>query len=395
MEDTSSKVEDVKGSIRKSFLQGIHSVLDWFQEHVIIITLFLASLSALPEIAMLIGLGPFSSYFKYPEKIVSVLFSCSIAMFTGVLFSAVTKSDYFMKIYKDNLKEIIKNWRKDDIKDKKYILDSIKKETIDEVENIFSKKIEAIYTEKDSLFFKNLSTERQVQIWNNVSDAILINGFPKINNKIKDHIFKTYFPKNNTFYYSDYHITLDYRIIDIGKKIISIRDERYYTLIPSEDSRQLNHEICNSVETDQLIKYDWNLININGTCYDIGTHTIDNGILKIGIDNNIVIDGKNVTRSYYNLNKPVDKKENIQIHAIITREYKLSHETSILKISFKKFVDNMHVQIKYDTKLNMEFSKTGLLGEFVNRGETSGLINKEFNDIVFPGQGFIISVGLE
>lgn len=368
-----------------------HLAVGKFKNNSILIALVFIVCLATPELLILLGYTDFyPAKVSNPEKLSSVFFTLATAIFTGGLFSAITKSEHFIKIYNELIEEIIKKWRTYDIENNKAILIDFKAQTISEIENIISQKMESIYENKK--FIESLSLDKQTVLWNIISNVILKNSFPKINSKIQAYVFDTYFPKDDSFYYYDYHLTLNYEIIDKDKKIICVEDERYYTLIPAGNTKFLKHKISNVVEAENIIDYRWNYLEIDGQRYENDTDDIS---VEIGVEDKFECDGKICCKSYYNLNKRVQKNDEIKIHAMSTRKYILTEQTNMLRVSFRKFVEDVYVNIRHPEELSVEFSETGLLNEFVNRSSTKGLINKEFKDIVFPGQGFIINLDLK
>lgn len=346
------------------FLNILEDVLNFFRNKIIYISLVLMVLCSIPAICMLIGYNIFPNIIQQPDRTAMVLFSISTAIFTSSLFGAITQSNYFIGLYNKLITKEIKN-------------------TMDE-------KLETFYSDKK--FLTGLSLDKQKSIWDSISNTILQNSFPKINDKIKAYVFDTYFPKDNTFYYSDYQTLLHYTVDKKDPKCIHVVEERNYVLIPSRNSKCILHKNSTIMAKTQFADYKIETLEINGETY--------NNVKDIITDCNVLDpfddEGQPSIKGYYNIEKTITtEEERITIRCVIKRSFLLTQKTKLLRVSFRKFVQDIRVTIHYSDELSIEFFETGLLDEFKNKGITEGIINKEYKGIVFPGQGFIVSLDLK
>lgn len=315
----------------------------WKEYYLVLMLFGSAIILAAPKIYQLLGFG----VIEENNTFVDALFSISNSILASGVFAAIAKSALFREIF-----------------------------------------IEAI----EDVFYKEEHLQKQSQselkyIWQRLSKVIYNNKFPQISNKIQEYILKTYFPSEHKFYYANFTYMFKIEKHKEYKNYIEVTEE--FDLNANDIEENSVYELSSSVytkkEEQNLCSCDVEYLSFNGESYLNDFDKTSNAELFDSFYQIINNKGK--------VNFP-QGISNCKIKVKIRRVYSLINLNKIKAVNFERFVDGLRVIIHYPKdEYEIDFSSLGSLGDFTDKGNSEiGFIYKEYNDIIFPNQGFLIYI---
>lgn len=247
------------------------------------------------------------------------------------------------------------------------------------------------------------SQEELEGIWHRVSSELYKHKFPGISAKIQDHILKTYFPSKHAYYYKNYRAVLIYKMSN-KQGYVDIVEESHFLLTGMNESEPTNHKyrMCfNSDCEGDLENCSFAEVKLNGKQV-----LLNNAIVKLDEtkkdDVEIKKESPVLEGNYYKLESGYciyldGKKKTYEFERRIKKSYPLITLNKINRTIFSKFVDGLSLTIIYPKdQLDVEFTKVGELGAFTSLcSKEEGIISQEYNEVIFPGQGYIINIDLK
>lgn len=306
----------------------------------------------------------------HDSEIVNEMISLGTVVATALLvsgvFGSVSKVELFRDIYKDVLVDVLYG--------KKYLDDASEK-----------------------------SPGHLVDVWKNVSVAIYKNKFPLLSDRIHEHILSKYLPAKHNFYYKNYRCILSYKIVN--EKYIEETYETSFTVMDIDREAPLYHftsRFYYDGNDKENVKSEIKSFSIDGKSYSV-----------VDVDEKDISSTERVPGFLYLSRKHGnDEKSQKLTHSnkgeCVISQYQTCNISRVLRevkpfipinksrlVTFSRFVDGLIVIAKYPEKdFAVDFCSVALDDKQMHEDIQSrpGFIYQEYRGVVFPGQGFLITV---
>ncbi len=217
--------------------------------------------------------------------------------------------------------------------------------------------------------------------WEKVTKELVKDRFPHIHGGIMNDVKDTYLPTSTVHYYDNCVNIIEIKLIELERKIISVRQKSSFTIIPSENNQKFAHPYWNRIIcpphcpfTDSVI----NSLKINGV--------EKNGSFKINKNKS---DGSLITEFEVPLS---GEKNGYRMEIDVTKTYSLI-EDNIISYTNRYIQNNFKVQIFLEG-VKIKFHECGTLGNFKTIHNRPEFIEKVYTGLIYKRQGYIIYLEL-
>ncbi len=229
-----------------------------------------------------------------------------------------------------------------------------------------------------------LDTRKDIDsIWRATSKALYIKEFPKIGEELIDVLYKSYFPINHDIYYENYNLLIDIKWFDKRKRFIDVTDKLHVEIIAKPGKKNIPYTYENVIEKEKgcRITYcDITMFSVNGV------NQLPVFQESISKDKKYMKDLCYKTTGLYKL----DGKEKYEIVLEAKKRYSLKYDNTRSFIS-KHIVKNLKLQVHYPDDIHIYFMPIGTTEDFTDDTPVKGIISKQYNNLIFPKQGFIFT----
>lgn len=239
--------------------------------------------------------------------------------------------------------------------------------------------------ELNSIIFETKFLKNRVdlpQFWEKVTKELVKDRFPHIHNNIMNDVKDTYLPTSAVQYYDNCVNVIDIKLVEKERKIISVRQKQYFTIIPSETNQKFSHPYWNRIICPvdcSFTSCTVNSIKVNGKekkgTFDINQKKQDGSLIT---DFDVPLSGEKLG---YNLE--ID----------VTKVYSLDND-NLIAYSNRYIQNNFKVQIFLEG-IKVKFHECGTLFNFKTNHNRPEFIEKVYTGIIYKRQGYIIYLELK
>lgn len=241
-----------------------------------------------------------------------------------------------------------------------------------QISGVFKEELEKLIFEPK--FLKNRTDIPEY--WGKISQELFKNKFPNISKKLLSDIKDTYFPTKSIIYYDQLEHFIEIEI-DANDNL-TIKQKTSLDIICSNKSECFDYQFLNTLnfKTDKSeVSYVTNYIKINGSTTNDFKHE--------QLHNN-----KQLTNKFLVNLKGSDKyeieREEFKVYSLIT-------DNSIY-FTASKLSNTLSLSITHPKNLELKFNKLGTLKTFVEKQNNSTFKKYEYKDIIYPEQGYVITI---
>ncbi|MXV16821.1 hypothetical protein [Hufsiella ginkgonis] len=291
-------------------------------------------LGAVPWISFITGLllFLFGTFANFDDDHFAELWSgLGKTMLAGALFALMLKSIQFMGVFKEELIEIIY--------DVKYLRNRVD----------------------------------LPEYWEKITKELLKNKFPAISQKVTKDVKEIYLPTTSVQYYDNYKQHVSIKVVDDAEDIVEVIQKTRFTIIPVEPNETFVHQFENTIhcgDCPELVNFEILKFKVNEKEQHVSHQSsFENKRLKTRYE--VTLSGK----SGYN------------IEMVVKKRYPLRCDNIIGAIS-SYIRHNFMVQFLH-AGLTLDFIDIGTLQKFKTNNESQGFLEKEYQGILYPKQGYI------
>jgi hypothetical protein len=212
------------------------------------------------------------------------------------------------------------------------------------------------------------------EIWEGVSKELFKNKFTGISKRLLKDVTEVYFPTDHSTYYDDLEQFISIRYIDEGKVEVS------YIV-------NLNI-IC---ATNEKCTYEYS----STLTFKNDQSEVEMIIKKVEVDNeaktpihSVLTNGNQVIDSF---KLHLSGKEKYKIKRDEIKKYFLDND-NIMYFRAAKITNNVKIDIQHPEDLVIDFKKCGTISDFELRKDTTTFKQYRYNGILYPQQGYIITL---
>jgi hypothetical protein len=225
------------------------------------------------------------------------------------------------------------------------------------------------------IIFEPKTLENRVDLpifWKNTSTVLFKNKFPRISDRLLKDVEGIYFPTKEVTYYENAEHLLEFVIENEEEGIVKVKSTITLDVVCEKSDSKTNYEF-GFLKTNE--NYNLKKLKINGLDIDISNKSTE---MKNG-------------QEFYVYNNKLKGQKRHKIEKIFERKMKLS-EDNIFLFTAKKIFFKLKVQIHYDKKLELKLRKSGTLNEFNQKKKLARFIEYQCEGLLYPEQGYFISV---
>lgn len=253
---------------------------------------------------------------------------------------------------------------------------------------VFKDELSKVITGNE--YINRLSTESKTKLWKELAKSIHKDSFPKLSDDLHEKILNNYFPTDKQYYYRKYVMKCEAKLIDKENKIVETTESTYLTIVPKSKDELIEIPFVFRTTIDEndekttvdLIKLERDEEDISGQCRSEPVIEKNNGKVCIIYKYDVQLHGK----EEYSLIREVKKK-----FCINADPYSRFDPTTFIQDS------SVHVKI-LDPGLSVVFVESGTIKHFDDRYKDKkvdlGCLDKEIDktsdEILFPGQGYVL-----
>lgn len=241
-----------------------------------------------------------------------------------------------------------------------------------QISGVFKEELEKLIFEPK--FLKNRTDIPEY--WDKISQELFKNKFPNISKKLLSDIKDTYFPTKSIIYYDQIEHFIEIEI-DANDNL-TIRQKTSLDIICSSKSVCFDYQFFNTLnfKTDKSeVSYVTNYIKINGSPTNDFKHEQ-------------LYNNKQLTNKFSVNLRGSDKyeieREELKVYSLIT-------DNSIY-FTASKLSNTLSLSITHPKNLELKFNKLGTLKTFVEKQNNSTFKKYVYKDIIYPEQGYVITM---
>ena len=237
---------------------------------------------------------------------------------------------------------------------------------------IFKKELENIVYGKEFL-----ANQKDVSgIWETVSKEMFKNKFPGIHHDFLKAL-KSYFPNNEVSYYEDYEMHSRMEWFDKSRSLVKVVDEVSFKLIAESDGKfvyPLKH--WNKVAENGFFKSELTEFSVNGEVRNLTS--------RVSVDDEMRCEEWKVE---------MEGEKVYNVHYITTKILNLN-EDNVKGFRAKYIVKDFRLTFDCPKDISAQFVSRGTIDKFLDttKMQTENHIEKRYNGIILPKQGFVISL---
>jgi hypothetical protein len=216
------------------------------------------------------------------------------------------------------------------------------------------------------------------EIWEGISKEVFKNKFSGISKKLLKDITEVYFPTKHTTYYDDL------------QHLISIKFDAEGLLL-LDYMVELN-VVCSSAKEQCIYEYSSVLTfknNRNEVTMDSRSVKVDKQVVLP--EHKEILDGNQLINRYKLI---LLGKERYRIERDEYKRYSLDID-NIMYFRAAKITNNIKVTIEHPPNLIVNFKKCGTIYDYELARSTTSLKEYRYNGIVYPEQGYLITLNLQ
>ena len=241
-----------------------------------------------------------------------------------------------------------------------------------QISGVFKEELEKLIFEPK--FLKNRSDIPLY--WEKISQELFKNKFPNINKKLLSDIKDTYFPTKSIIYYDQLEHFIEIEIDNDDN--LTIKHKTSLDVICSSKSDCFDYTFTNSLiyqNSKDDVSYSSTYIKINGTIISDFKHEQTNA--------NKLLTNK------FSVN--LKGSEKYEIERVEIKKYSLLTDDFIY-FTAAKLTNSLTLSISHPKTLELKFNKIGTLKNFVEKQKNHTFTKYEYKDIVYPEQGYMVTI---
>ncbi|WP_299106007.1 hypothetical protein [uncultured Tenacibaculum sp.] len=300
--------------------------------------------------------GELSENFMFEDTLAKALLNLSYIFFSAGIFSSIIKLINTFGFVKNKFTEIVLS---------------------DEFDHFFTKKLESLSFSREYL----LNHGNLEGLWKKITLLKYENAFPEIHKKLEKQISNHYFSSKSTeFYYSDFKIELDFKLLEDSTTIQIKNTSRYKIMRPNElpfnwDFRYAETKedhVNNPVNLKFTYYNDEDLIVFDETSAKVDD-TSDPALVKVSFEKEL----------------KDNKTYPIKTHRIIKQNIDIDR---FWNFGCSRIINNLTLSIKSCDKLACYLKPVNQLSFVEEFNEQTGENLYMKHDIILPGEIFIITL---
>lgn len=367
-----------------------------------------------PWILIILGLLALLLSYKTEGDLARFLTISGTAILSGGVFSVTLKSFQFVGLFKEEITNVLKSdtykselisaITSDDYKAliKEQILDSISNQDYtdilcEQINNAVSterfrksikKDLSKIVTEHS--FISSLSRDSKTKLWKQIAMEIHKDSFPNLYEKLHEKILNDYFPNDKQYYYEDFRLECSAKIANKQKKIVETIEKTYLTIIPRSTGNPIDlpFSFKTFLEKDDVPTQ----IEITKLICDG-----DDIMAKCNPDEK-VIEKNDKLHTNYKYTIHLENKDKYILSRTVRKRFCIDSDP-YSRYDPSTFIQKSSVFVEIKTEgLKVVFVESGTTKSFKDRnidrkvdlGSVGKNIEKRSDELLFPGQGYVL-----